>query len=240
MHQLTDNNLLQVWEKGRSQTPIYRSIYLLSLLYPNFTIEELLSFSIGERDAGLLYLRGVYFGTILQHATDCPECKEKIEWETPLELLQLQALKQDTSVRFFNLTCQEKTLKIRLPNSQDLLQLLAIEKEVVAIDSLMTNCIIDMDFTTKVPEQTKKEAFAKMAELDPQADINMDIVCPACQHHWLLNFDIIRYLWEEINDWAFRLLQEVALIAKTFGWSEKDILDMSRFRRNLYLNMIRG
>ncbi len=77
-----------------------------------------------------------------------------------------------------------------------------------------------------------------MAEQDPLAVIQMSLTCSACAHNWPLTFDIISYLWIEIDRWARHTLREVAQMAYAFGWSESDILALSPHRRKLYLKMI--
>jgi hypothetical protein len=77
-----------------------------------------------------------------------------------------------------------------------------------------------------------------MAEIDPQADIQIALTCPACLHQWSAAFDIASHLWIEVNSWAMRILDEVHRLASAYGWSEADILELSPMRRQLYLGMI--
>jgi hypothetical protein len=50
-------------------------------------------------------------------------------------------------------------------------------------------------------------------------------------------FDVVSYLWGEIEDWAERLLRDVHSLAAAYGWSERDIVGMSALRRRLYLEL---
>ena len=77
-----------------------------------------------------------------------------------------------------------------------------------------------------------------MSEEDPQADIRMNLICPACTNKWETRFDIVGYLWAEIDNWAYRLMGEVVVLARAFGWQEKDIVNMSARRRHLYIQML--
>ena len=77
-----------------------------------------------------------------------------------------------------------------------------------------------------------------MAEVDPQADVQMDLTCPACGHQWQALFDIESFFWREISAWANRILREVHALASAYGWRESDILSMSTWRRQTYLNLI--
>ena len=78
----------------------------------------------------------------------------------------------------------------------------------------------------------------KMQELDPLAEIRIDLQCPSCRHGWTLDFDIVQWLWQEIGDWASRMLQQVHALAQAYGWSEASILAMSAKRRRRYLELL--
>jgi hypothetical protein len=79
-----------------------------------------------------------------------------------------------------------------------------------------------------------------MAECDPQAEVLLDLACPACDHRWPLLFDATAYLWAEIAVHARRLLREVHLLARAYGWREADVLALSAARRSYYLDLVSG
>jgi hypothetical protein len=79
--------------------------------------------------------------------------------------------------------------------------------------------------------------IARMAEADPQADVQLDLSCPACRHRWLAVFDIVSFLWSEIDASARRTLQDVHRLATAYGWREPDILALTPWRRQVYLEM---
>jgi hypothetical protein len=78
----------------------------------------------------------------------------------------------------------------------------------------------------------------QMAAADPQADVRLALSCPACGHQWQEVFDIVSFLWGEVQAWALRLLREVHTLASAYGWSEADILALSPQRRQMYLEMV--
>jgi hypothetical protein len=80
----------------------------------------------------------------------------------------------------------------------------------------------------------------KFAELDPQADIMIRLSCPHCRHEWFSVFDIMLYVWTEIQESVHRIYQEIVTMARYFSWSENEILSLSPFRRQLYLRMIQS
>jgi hypothetical protein len=68
----------------------------------------------------------------------------------------------------------------------------------------------------------------------------LDLICPACEHRWLVAFDILAYLWSEIDDWAQRMLHEIHILATAYGWPEATVLALTSWRRQYYLNLICG
>jgi hypothetical protein len=83
------------------------------------------------------------------------------------------------------------------------------------------------------------DAVAKeMAEADPQADVQVAVACPMCGHRGRATFDIVSFLWSEVDAWACRILREVHTLASAYGWCERDILALSPVRRQFYLAMV--
>ena len=239
---MEDRLLLLAWEKGFHQSLIYKGLYLLQLLYPHANLEELMAFSIGRRDVNLLYLRSLLFGNQLENTAHCPECGQKTEWTMPLKQLYLQPLETQEDKEEFTLEQEGKPIAFRLPNNQDLLELSTENPSAWTTERLLQKCILQQEGIIRQVEDFsdifKQQIIEKIAELDPQADINIGLSCPECEYQWSLNFNILTYLWTELEDYVYRLLQDIGRLAMNFGWSENSILEMSRFRRNLYLQML--
>jgi len=79
-----------------------------------------------------------------------------------------------------------------------------------------------------------------MSEADPQAEILLEVSCPACSYVSPAPFDIVPHLWAELDAWAKRMLREVHSLAVVYGWSEAEILRMSAARRRIYLDLTGG
>ena len=77
-----------------------------------------------------------------------------------------------------------------------------------------------------------------MAAADPQADLQLSLACPECQHTWQTPLDIVSYFWSEIQAWATRLLREIHALASAYGWNEAEVLALSSWRRRAYLELI--
>jgi hypothetical protein len=77
-----------------------------------------------------------------------------------------------------------------------------------------------------------------LLEADPQAEIRLDFTCPACAHEWELLFDIAEFFWTELSAQAQRLLREIDALARAYGWSEREILNLPAQRRQTYLELV--
>lgn len=245
MRPLTVNELLTVWEKGTNQTLIEKSLHLLAVACSVPDINVLAGISIGERDARLLQLREWMFGSRLPNTANCPECSERVEWETEVRTIRFQKPDLTSSIKIFNLEVGGFNIKYRLPNSLDVARA-AFGTHKSGLEKILLECILEVehgqdDFNVvDLPEKVLEALNHQMGEEDPQADIRILLNCPTCAHKWEAPFDIVSYFWLEIDNWAMQILKDVSVIAMAFGWSENDILNMSRQRRQLYLSMLKS
>jgi hypothetical protein len=249
MRPLTAPELLQVWEDTAHTSPTERSLRLLAMACPDATatappssypFDDMSALSIGERDARLLQLRIWMFGSLLRNKTSCPACGQLMEWTTEAADLLLQLPEANAHLRSFDLQADDIRIRFRLPNSRDL----AGAPEGDDPRQLLAACILAVERGSEplspadLSDSVWEAVDAQMQQIDPQADIRMAMNCPSCKHPWEVNFDIGQYLWAEIDNWARHITHEVYLLARSFGWSEHDILAMTPRRRQLYLEMI--
>lgn len=238
--------LLLVWEHGNNYSLLHKTLLLLEMVYPESEPQEIAELSIGERDTRLIRLRNSIFGSSLHNTIDCPKCNSKMEWDMNLQDFIILPTGNPENSAEHELNLDSFQIRFRLPNSRDILGLLSESGEELKTNSLLEQCILEIKQTkgkmkTKtIPENVINALSEKITELDPAAEIKMNIVCPGCSYQWEATFDIMSYLWAEIDSWAHRTFQEIYILASTFGWSEKDILNMDAGRRQLYIEMIRS
>lgn len=246
MKPLSATEVLQVWEETYGEPVLEKCTLLLGKACSSSHPDQITQLSIGERDARLLQLREWTFGYTLKNQINCPNCNETIEWEADSRELHLQPLGQDFSERIFHFTIDDFDLHFRLPNSIDIAKVLSGGLNDMSERKILSDCLVKIHQNNRecspadLPEEVFNALDERMAKEDPQADIRMNLTCPVCRAPAEVYFDIASYFWAEINNWSYRVFQEVYLLAKTFGWSEKDILNMSAHRRQLYINMIRA
>jgi len=213
---------------------------LLATAWPQHSLQDWADASIGERDEHLLTLREELFGTALESVAKCPRCEEQIEIAFATADIRVHAPDVGDEVR---VSAAGYDVRCRVPNSADLLAL-GEAGESDPKQQLLARCVRrarrgnnDVDAAV-LPDTAVRAITQAMAKADPQADVHIGLSCPACQHRWSLPFDILAYVWEEIEDWAQRLLYEIHALAAAYGWREPDILALSARRRQLYLDMI--
>ena len=242
MRPLKAAELLDVWERGLNQTPLERVLALLVAACPESDLETIAAWPIGRRDDHLIQLREWMFGPQLANTAQCPQCAERVEWESRIsDFLQPEA-EGGTAGEAFGLTTSGYEVRFRLPTSRDMAEVLR-EPGEAALQGLLTRCILSVRQGNRacevegLPEAVLADLAEKMEALDPQADIRIALSCPQCGHGWRVQFDIANYLWAEIHHWARQTLSAVHRLATAYGWSEREILELSPARRQLYLGL---
>ncbi|RFM26931.1 T4 family baseplate hub assembly chaperone [Deminuibacter soli] len=242
----TPGELLAVWEDTTCRTYLEKILQLLYVTSGNPTACTPVLWSIGERDARLLQLREWLFGSQLINLVHCPQCNELIEWETGTDTFRLQNWQQQPEVQLHSIATDDCVVHFRLPNSNDMLQVLYQEAYLDDASLILHNCITaawhngEPCVAAQLPQTALDAVNAYMEDADRQADIRIQLTCPACEHQWQSHFDIVSYLWIEVDNAVKHLLQETAVLAMAFGWTEEAILALSPQRRQYYLQMIKA
>ena len=131
-----------------------------------------------------------------------------------------------------------------IPTSQDLMAAEGEDNVEAARLLILDRCLLsaqkagDAVSSLQLPAEVVAGVAESMAQADPLADIQLNIDCPACRHRWRAAFDIVSFLWTEIEAWAGRILSEVHTLARAYGWREAEILALSAARRQFYLEMV--
>ena len=243
MRPLKADELLQLWENNWNKSVLEKSLHLIALASKTNDLKQIAQLSLGERDARLLLLRKWMFGNNLLNIATCPSCGEQVEWEMKVDDLIVHKPKTIAAPETFEFQLDDFLIRYRLIHSLDMLQY----QKAANTDSsfLLRNCILEVRkgneaFSKEhLPQPVLEHLEEKLSKADPQALINLSMDCPACQHQWTTSFSILHFIWLEIENWVKHILQEVYLLAKNFNWSEKDILNMSPRRRQLYLQMLK-
>lgn len=228
---------MTMWEEGLFRTPVERALLLLVAACPERSEAEWAEATIGERDTRLLGLREDLFGSQLEAVAECPSCAERLE----LSFTTSDVYAPSPSPAALQVSAAGYEIRFRLPNSADLT---AIAGHSDQRSALLERCIAAVTqkgqgvSPAELPREAANAVVERMAEADPQADVLVALTCSACAHSWSMPFDIVSYLWGEIEDQACRVVAEVHTLASAYGWSEESILGMTPWRRRMYLERV--
>ena len=239
---LSAQEIVKIWEVGQAQLPAERALTLLSACCPKAAREELERMNIGKRDALLLAFRERLFGPHFSGLATCPECNAHLEIGFHSSEVRTTVLSETTGP--FEIAFSDFEFTCRLPNSADLLAVIRQGNSGAVSNALFDRCLLEKRYqgreiaSDRLPGEVVEAIVSEMARRDPQADIRFALNCPDCTHHWEAIFDIVSFAWNEISAWAGRLLRQVHTLALAYGWRESDILRMSSWRRQAYLEML--
>ena len=238
MRALAAADILQIWETARRFHPVDRALAFLEAAQPEYPREELAALPLGERDRRLLFLRELSFGDRLEGCCECPHCGATAQFELACSALRWGSCEpEEREVRV-----GEYTLRVRPLDSIDVAAAAGAPDVAAARRILLERCVIRAQRNGAVVDagalpDTASPAIAEAAlAADPMAELMLDLACPACGHRWQPDLDIVHVLWAELEARAQRLLSEVHVLARAYGWREADILGMSPARRAAYLH----
>ncbi len=260
-------DLIEIWERGANQPPYAQALLLLAAALPDQPVDRLAGWNIGRRDAALLALRESLFGDRLVAVAGCPRCGERIELNfctADIRVPYAGGEKAGDSVlptRQVLVDGSAYTVCLRAPTTHDLIEMARERDRAREVDrsggsppplqvqdqkSLFYRLVVSAERENRpvlpadLPVEVLADCAQALAEYDPQADVQLALRCPDCGYAWEAPFDIVSYLWHEIETWVGRLLREVHLLASAYGWNEGDILSLSPMRRRRYLEMVVG
>lgn len=225
------------WEAGRGHMLAHRALLLLAYACPESSWETLAALPIGERNVRLLTLRELTFGSLLSSLVACPACGERLE----LNFTVADVRTPTATDGLLSVQADGYEVDFRLPNSADLMSLESASEGRLP---LLHACV------QRARQRGKQRAFSRlpphvldavvqrMSEADPQAHTQTSLTCAGCGHSWHAVFDIVSFFWEELENWVHRTLRDVHVLASAYGWREADILALSPWRRQYYLQLV--
>lgn len=259
MRRLTAREVIAIWDAGSGRSAVGQALAVVAPCLPGWSMAELAALPLGFRDALLLELHDATFGPRMNSIAVCPRCGEQAEFSLSLADLPPRPSVQDMTgtPELFTLDSHGLSVEYRLPDSTDLDAIAAATDPEAAAAMLARRCVLSASAqgsadgaaahgTRVLPPGRPGEDLspsllddlgAEMARRQPWADIELELDCPGCGTVWRPAMDVAAFVWAEIESEARRLLLEVDVLARRYGWSERDILDMSPIRRYQYLEL---
>jgi hypothetical protein len=195
---------------------------------------------VGRRDGELLSLREGLFGPVIVALAQCPGCDGRCELSFTVDGIRV-AQPDDGTVL---VESGEYAVRARPASSADLMDVQALPGTAARAQALIARCTVEARRGSRrvgadeLPAAVAEVVADAMSAADPQAEVQVAMVCPGCGHEWRATFDVAEFLWREIDAWAKRVLEEVHILASAYGWAQSEILSMSAARRRRYVSMV--
>jgi hypothetical protein len=188
---------------------------------------------VGDREALLLHVRRLTFGDTMPCVLACPECGERLDLDLDVGELLVEPSAEERE--WLERTVSGQRFRFRLPTGadQEAAAALALDDPDAAARQVVEACVEGQ------VDAALAAAFSRLvAELDPQAEIVLDLRCPACDAEFRSTFDAADYLFRELTARSRDLFAVVHLLALHYHWSEREILSLTADRRRLYLELL--
>ncbi len=214
---------------------------------PPMGAERAAALTVGDREALLLHLRRATFGERLQAVLQCPACGEKLDLDLEVSALLVPPRACEGAEHELELEAEGRRFKLRfrLPTGadQEWVAGLAAEEPEAAVAALLERCLLACENEAGKPLDALSPVIAtalsaRMAELEPQAEIDLGAACPACGESFSSLLDVGAYFAQELSEQSDRLWREVHLLAWHYHWSEREILALPARKRRRYLRFV--
>lgn len=233
---LSSDRLLSVWEQGVRRHPIDRGLLLFALAAPETPAAHLADLPLSRRNAALMAWYETSFGAHLAGWVDCPACGERMEFAADAADFPRPAEIDVAPI-------EVDGLRFQRPTSRHLARLTDAADPDTAARQLLLACAESPDSLPQDEDALAAmlvEVEQSMEAADPWADVTVAVRCPACGHEEAAVLDIANLLWEEVACRAQRLLDDVHVLARAYGWSEPEVLALSDARRAAYLERVQS
>jgi hypothetical protein len=244
---LTGAHELLVQEAVAAQQPrVLITTMLLAACTEHLGEPAVEALCVGDREALLLHLRRAAFGERIDAIVACPRCREALDVE--LRASELLVSPADTASVTLEVALEADGARwramLRRVTGADQRAVLGAADPAAA---LLRRCVLELvraDGVAWPLEHLSADLAgrleAELQNVDPQAEVRLDLRCPSCGHGFAAPFDPAGQLFAELAAEGEALLREVAALARAFHWREADILALPRARRRAYATLAVG
>lgn len=233
---------LAIWERVASLGPGARAIDR-ALLLASFDGDETAALSaapVGRCYAKLLGLRLRMGSNELDGIATCPHCADPVEFAVnTIDFLALDTPGEKSAELVFSRAGY--TVHGRPPAPIDLI---GLDEEADPVAALRRRCLVANDADgngldpATLPDDILDEIDLALAAADPLAELVVSLRCPDCEVGFDADVDLGAFVWSEVDARAQRILHDVDILARAYGWTEPDVLALSESRRAAYLNLV--
>ena len=258
--QLGAEALLRLWECGLGQPPGARDDALLRASSEDIEPAP----TMGECNGRLVALHADLFGRELELISHCPACGTVVQFTADCVSLAAQMRPSSDNTEPHRLEAHGHVIEFRLPNSADIASASATVTTTTAriatlandedtftdaytdafTQALLDRCVLSCTLdgasvpTHAVPAPVLDELSQHMETLDPGASVSFALACPQCATRWQAPLAIGELVWQKVRAAAERVLLDIDVLARAYGWTERAVLRLNPLRRAAYLQMV--
>ena len=232
--------LLTLWEGGHGQPAGARDEALLRAAFEDAEPPR----TVGERNARLVELHARVFGREIELMSRCPACGTVAQFCGDCEALVARMRPRLAGAGPSRLKVDGHVIDFRLPDSADIAMASGEENDEDFTRLLLDRCVLactregDEIPASQLPASVLDALSQHMETLDPGANVSFALDCPQCATRWQAPLDIGEMLWQKVRAAAERLLLDIDLLARAYGWTEREVLRLKPLRRAAYLQMV--
>jgi hypothetical protein len=201
-------------------------------------LDLLAQLTVGDTVALILQTRRIMFGDYLHILITCPACGGEMASDlTVSQLLQPPLLEPKKT---YQTRVEEFMLMLRPVTCADLERLRENNGGMSPREKLVRSCVISSQpqLPPEIEDDLLGRISSKLGELDPQADLVLDLACPNCKHRFQVPFFPEDFILREIDAREPQFEREVHWLAFNYHWSEDTILSLSMSKRKRYVELI--
>ena len=244
MHSTIDGEtLLALWEGVLAQPAAARGDALLQTAASNAAP----ACSLGERNARLAGLHAQLFGRELELLSHCPACGTVAQFSGDCEALAAQMLPKIENAPHHRLKAHGHVIEFRMPSSADIADIAGASGDAGNEDFtqlLLDRCVLGCSYdgnnvpARQLPVPVLDALSQRMETLDPGASVSFALECPQCATHWQAPLDLAEVVWQKVRAAAEHVLLDIDVLARAYGWTEREVLRLNPLRRAAYLQMV--
>ena len=197
---------------------------------------------LGRRDRLILDLHAALFGTKVEAQDSCPQCGQLVTFTLTVDALNDVPPTASEPVRVELDGC---TVTCRLLTGGDLLAATAPGAAGAhGRGALLAAAVLTAEregapvAPIDLPAPVVDAVVDALARADPFAELRLHLLCEVCGHAWDAVLDLAHFVWCEVRDWGRRLVRDVHMLARAYGWREGDVLALPHPRREAYLRLV--
>jgi hypothetical protein len=195
----------------------------------------------GDRDFLILQIRRLALGDDVRAVANCPQCAKSMDVGFNANEILVEGQPEDTASYSIELEARDniaaRRIQFRLPVGADQEAVARMEIDEAAA-CLFARCLLK-DGGHPLTAEEEERVCEAMERAAPAINLELDLICPECEHAFLLPFDTTAFFLEEMRISGRQLLNEVHSLAFYYHWTETEILGLVRDRRRRYLALLR-